>query len=152
MYIRGVSSQLSISAVSLQVQGQKWDIIVKKMVRGYFRCIELNCFYLLTPIIQFNPVTNYTELAQSHKAVTLQMSTANECPLSSFRLEKFAGTARTPEDTLLTNASVLERILLRNCQWKRYKGQGTGEEAQASMPSHGTSHLGVFINPEALQV
>lgn len=45
MYIRGVSSQLSITALSLQVQGQKWEIIVEKMVRGYFRCRELSCFY-----------------------------------------------------------------------------------------------------------
>lgn len=53
VHIRGISSQLSITASSLQVQGQKWGEIVEKMVRGYFRCIELSCFYNTSDTNQF---------------------------------------------------------------------------------------------------
>lgn len=109
MYIRGISSQLSITAsFSLQVQGQRREITVEKMVRGYFRCIELSCYYNTSDtnwgVQPSNSILSLTTQSQ-HRAhrlresitqgCTLQMSTANGVPITLLRLERFASTART---------------------------------------------------------
>lgn len=95
-----IKSKLSHDAFSHQPQGQRW--FQEKILRGYFRCMGLSCFYntsdtkmwgfsssghqpILTPTgypnIHFSSVINWLKLAQIPHIKGL---VSQECPLQAW--------------------------------------------------------------------